>query len=78
MVMAMGSLNRVFLFSELEGVWPVSGVQCKVCACLAKCGLHEEVRLWCACELKFYVCVNISEAIEDTQTNFSKFYLTFI
>ena len=40
--------------------------------------LHEEVRLLCACELKFYMCLNISEAIEDTQTKFSKFYLTFI
>ena len=43
-----------------------------------KCGLHEEVRLCFVCELKFYMCLSISEAIEDTQTKIIKFYLTFI
>ena len=39
--------------------------------------LHEEVRLCCDCELKFYICLNISEAIKDTQAKMSKFYITF-
>ena len=49
-VLRYGPFKSCFIFSELEGVWPVSGVQCKVCACLTKCDLHKEVRLRYACE----------------------------
>ena len=78
MVSEEGSLNCDLVFCETEEFGLTSAHLVCSLRMPTKVCLHEEVGLLSDCELKFYMCLNISEAIEDTQTKFSKFYFCLL